>query len=290
MKKRKKNNVDSIEEDLMNLSSKEEEIIEFYDDLKIDDDEEIVYEEEEIEEVTPQEEKIEVKKEFYETPEIISTEDYEEEYDDYVEEVEDDNTKSIKKVKRTKLIINIVFTIIILMLIAIATDVICVARYNVGPFFAIPLKDYDDGGSRAYYGLGYKVIKYNQLQGRRDKEIGFWTMKYNATPITNKDVDLAIEFYGNEKESYEKYYKKFVRITSKLQSVDTKKHTIKIGYIDEDGKYTLEINCSMIKDQNELDKLKIGEEITIIGTVNNFKKSTNNKPNRLYVTNCFAEQ
>ncbi len=290
MKKRKKNKIDSIEEDLMNLSSKEEEIIESYDDLKIDDDEEIIYEEDEIEEVTP-EVKEEKQKEFYEIPEIISTEDYEEEYDDYTEEIEEDEkTKETKKYKRTKLIINIIFTIVILLLIMIATDVICVARYNVGPFFAIPTKTYDDGGSRAYYGLGYKVIKYNQLQGRRDREIGLWNLKYNVTPITNKDIDLAIEFNGNEKAAYEKYYKKFVRISSKLQKIDNVNHKIIIGYNDEDGKYTLEIDCSMVKDQNEIENLKVGEEITIIGTVNNFKKATNKKPNRLYITNCFAEQ
>jgi len=79
--------------------------------------------------------------------------------------------------------------------IMISTDVICVSRFNVGPFFALPLHTYKDGGSRAYYGIGYKVIQYNQIQGRRDKELGFWNLKYNTNAINIKDLDLAIDFY-----------------------------------------------------------------------------------------------
>ena len=271
--KKKNNKKNSYETDIMNLASKEEEIIESYsDDYNIEDDEEIIYEEE-----------IDEK----DKPEIISTSDYEEEYEDYEEPKKRTKITSTRKIKR---IINIVFIIIMLLLAMIATDVICVGRYDVGPFFAIPTKTYKDGGTKEYYGLGYKVIKYNQMQGRRDREIGTWSLKYNTEPITNKDVDLAIEFYGNEAETYEKYYRKFVRITSTLQKVDTKNNKITIGYKDEGGKYTLDIYCTVVKDQTNLSELKVGESITIIGTVSNFKQGTDTKANRLYIKNCFAEQ
>ena len=275
MKKKNKNNK-SYEDDIITFEDKEEEIYESYvDDYDEDDQDEIIYEEFE-------EEKEDI-------PEIISSTDIDDEYEDY-EESYSEKKKNYYGMKTIKTIINVVFIVIMAMIIMIATDVICVARYGKGPFFAIPLKTYDDGGSKAYYGLGYKVIKYDQLQGRRDKEIGFWSLKYNSNPITIKDVDLAIEFYEDETASYEKYYKQFVRITSKLQEIDTKKHTIKIGYVDEDGKYTLEINCDVVKDQKNLKDLKVGEEITILGSVEKYKSETKKQPRKLYIKNCFAEQ
>ena len=127
-----------------------------------------------------------------------------------------------KNVKRAKLIINIVCSIIVILVLMVGIDVIGVTRYNVGPFFAIPTKTYKDGGTKEYVGLGYKVIKYNQLQGRRDKELGTWGLKYDIEPITVKDVDLALEFADNA-EAYKKYDGKFVRIIGTLLKVDQKK-------------------------------------------------------------------
>lgn len=68
----------------------------------------------------------------------------------------------------SKVISNIIFIIIIALGIVIAIDVICVTKYDKGPYFAIRTKTYDDGGTEEFYGLGYKVIKYHQEQGRRD--------------------------------------------------------------------------------------------------------------------------
>ena len=277
MKKKNKKNK-NIEDEKITFESKEEEIIESYcDDFEIADDEELIYEEE-----------IEEQEEKYEAPKIIKVKDIDEDndYDDY-EEPRQRKTSSTKKIK---LIMNIIFIIIIALLAMIAVDVVCVARYGKGPYFAIPMHTYDDGGTKEYYGLGYKVIKYNQLQGRRDKEIGFWSLQYNASPYTVKDVDLAIEFYEDENTSYEKYYKKFVRVTSKLQKVDAKNHKITIGYVDEEGKYSLDIYCDVVKDQKNLKDLKEGESITIIGSVDKFKTQTKKQPRKLYVKNCFAEQ
>lgn len=36
------------------------------------------------------------------------------------------------------------------------------------PNFSIQADTYKDGGTRVYLGLGYKVIDYNQLDGRKD--------------------------------------------------------------------------------------------------------------------------
>lgn len=281
MKKKNKKSK-KFENDIISIENKEEEIIESYsDDFEIADDEEIIYEEEELEEPEEKEEK-------FEEPKIIKVKEvYEDnDYDDY----EEPRQRRIPTNKKIKLIMNIIFIIIIAIFTMIAVDVICVARYGKGPYFAIPTHTYDDGGTKEYYGLGYKVIKYNQLQGRRDKEIGFWSLQYSASPYTIKDVDLAIEFYEDEAASYEKYYKQFVRINSKLQKVDAKNHKITIGYVDEEGKYTLDIYCDVVKDQKNLKDLKEGEPITIIGSVDKFKSQTKKQARKLYIKNCFAEQ
>ena len=208
--------------------------------------------------------------------------------DDYDDEINLDN----KKLKRTKLIVNIVFTIIVLLIIMVATDIICVSRFNKGPFFAIPTHTYNDGGTKEYYGLGYKVIKYHQLQGRRDKEIGKWSLKYNVNPVTVQDVDMAIEFNDDSAKAYDKYYKKFVRIITTLHKVDKKNNTILVGYDDEGGKYTLDIECAINKDEDQkfINKFKEGKEITIIGTVSDFSAKTNKNATKIYISDCFAEQ
>ena len=188
-----------------------------------------------------------------------------------------------------KRIINIVFVIIILMLIMISIDVISVSRYGKGPYFAIPLKTYEEG-TKEYYGLGYKVIKYNQIQGRRDKEIGLWTLKYNTKPIDLDDVDLAIAFRKDEEKAYKKYYKKFLRVKSTLKEIDEKKNIVTIGYTDEDGKYTMDIICTLVPEQTNIVAFEKNKKITVIGTVNNYKGSTKKENKKLYIKNCIAQQ
>jgi hypothetical protein len=56
--------------------------------------------------------------------------------------------------------------IIIIIFIVWASFVVTdftLSRFDKRPIFAVPIKVYKDGGSVEYYGLGYKVIKYNTL-------------------------------------------------------------------------------------------------------------------------------
>ena len=218
----------------------------------------------------------------YDEPEIIESHS--------IEELEEYKNKKNKKYKLYKRIINIFFIIIVFLLILVTVDVIAVSKYNVGPFFAINTKTYKDGGTKEYYGLGYKVIKYHQLQGRRDTEVGSWGLKYNDKAFTVQDLDLAINLSDNKNDTYNNYYKKFVRIISTLKSVDTKKHTITLSYTDEDGKYSLDIICKINKDQDNLEELEKDKETTVIGTIYKFKDKTDKKNNRVYIKDCFAEQ
>lgn len=231
------------------------------------------------------------KKEIEKEEEII--ESYEEEQEEVVEveeeyeEVKEDKKDSYHKNKR---MINILFVIVLLFLLLPTIDIICVSKYKKGPFFAIPVKTHTDGGTKEYYGLGYKVIKYRQDQGRRDLELGTWDLQYDTTALTVQDLDLAIEFVENEQDAYVSYYKEFVRIMSTLREVDTKKHQITIGYHDEDGKYSLDVICEIVPEQKNLSTFQEEKEITIIGTVKEYKPNTDKKPNTLIIENCFAEQ
>lgn len=191
--------------------------------------------------------------------------------------------------KRNNRIINIIFSIIVILILMIVVDIISIYKYNNGPYFAIKTKE-SKIGYKEYYGLGYKVIKYNQVQGRRDTEIGTWRLKANTKPIDLKDIDLSLAIYKNEEKTYKKYYKKFVRVKSTLKEVNEKKHTIKIGYIDEGGKYNLDIICDIIPEQTNITSFEKDKEITVIGTVNNYKGSTKKENKRLYITNCIAQQ
>ena len=224
----------------------------------------------------------------------IIYEEYEDETEyledtEYIEELEEYEEPKRNR-NKIKLIINIIFILIMLSLTMIAVDIICVARYNKGPYFVINTKTYKDGGSKEYYGLGYKVIKYNQIQGRRDMQIGSWSMPYSTEPTNISDLDLAIEFTDQPIESYEKYYKKFVRINSTLHKIDKKNNKIILGYEDKDGKYTLEIHCKMADKKTNISELKKAKAITIIGTITNFELKDKKNNNKLQISNCFAEQ
>jgi len=290
-------NEDYITDDsVMDLEEKENELLKTYSDSNNN----ISEEEKTIEEVKEQpivEEKVtEVEPVFEATTEEVVEPVVEEkptEVETIIQEMKEESGKEEKidkRYRRTKRIINIVFIVIMLILVAIATDVICVSKFQKGPFFAIPLHTYKDGGSKEYYGLGYKVIKYHQTQGRRDKEIGSWALKYNANPITVEAVDMAIEYYDNPTKATSKYQKKFVRVISTLNKKNIKNNSIEIGYDDEGGKYALDITCNLVDDHKDISKLKENEEITIIGVVSKYEPATKKKANKLTINNCFAEQ
>ena len=172
----------------------------------------------------------------------------------------------------------------------IVIDYVRVNRFEYTPLFAIKTETLKDGGTTEYYGLGYKVIDYNQIQGRRDIEIGLWNMKRNSTPIDISDVDLAIEFTENEGKSFTKYYKKFLRIKSTLVELNEKENTITLRYSDEDGKYTLDTICKLVPEQTNISSFEKDKEITIIGTVKNYIASTKKKNKQIYIKNCIAQQ
>jgi hypothetical protein len=212
----------------------------------------------------------------------------EESEEEYYEEAK----KTFRRVKTSKFmsIFNILFILIMIIMLIISVDVICITRYNIGPFFAINTKTDKDGGTKEYYGLGYKVIKYNEVAGRRDTEIGFWNMKYSTEPLMIDDIDLAIDFQNNPETTANKYYKKYLIINSKIKNIDNNKNEIILEYTDPDGKYTLEINCKMASRKDSLVNYKINDKVSIKGTVSSFSIKEATKTNKVILENCFIEQ
>ena len=221
--------------------------------------------------------------------------EYEEDFDDENSLIEDEEFEDAKKTfnreKTDKFmkIFNIFFIFAMIAMIIIAIDVIAIARYNKGPFFAIPMKTYKDGGTKEYYGLGYKVIKYNQIEGRRDTQIGLWGLDYNSTPYDIQDIDLAIEFQNNPQKTSEKYYKQYIRISSKIKTIDKEENKLILEYTDPDGKYTLQINCPMAGNLEALNEYKEQQELKVKGTVYKFALKTDEQSNAVYLNDCFAE-
>ncbi len=211
-----------------------------------------------------------------------------EEYND-IDEYDNNQEKKKGNKNIAKTIINIVFIIIIIIMVMLTVDVVGVSRYNKGPFFAIKTKTYNDGGTKEYYGIGYKVIKYNQQQGRKDIEIGSWNLKYNIEPINISSLDLAIEFRNDYKKAYKRYGKKFIRTDGTIKQIVNNKKII-VKYSDPDKKYSLEIICNMANNKMT-NKLKKGDKVELIGTISNFSpKQNDNKVNKLYVDNVYAQK
>lgn len=61
----------------------------------------------------------------------------------------------------------VITLLVILPFVMIGTDY-CLAQADKSPIFAIRTAIYKDGGTKDYIGLGYKIRKYNKLDGRKD--------------------------------------------------------------------------------------------------------------------------
>lgn len=97
----------------------------------------------------------------------------------------------MKMRKGIKVALIILGVIIILGLIFFAVDYNRV-RNGEKPIFCINTANTNDGGTKEYLGLGYKVIDFNRLDGYDEVKIGAWSMKYedfeneyNANVIVN---------------------------------------------------------------------------------------------------------
>lgn len=197
-----------------------------------------------------------------------------------------DYEEAIEKEPKSRIVTNIIFIIIIALGIMITADIIFITKYDKGPYFAIRTKTYEDGGTQVFYGLGYKVIKYHQEQGRRDTQVGLWTMPYSVEPTNISALDLAIEFRNNPEKTANKYAGQFMRVTGRIYKI--KDNELILRYKDPDDSYTLKIKCPMAEN-NHFEGMEKGLEVTIIGTIENFTLATKTNPNIVRMSNCFTE-
>ena len=185
---------------------------------------------------------------------------------------------SVEEEKKIKKISTIVMIIIVVIGLLVTTDILLVTKRGVGPFLAIRTKVYDDGGTKEYYGLGYKVIKYNQKVGRRDTVIGSWSIKYNTTPETFTISDLAYSIINDNNN----HVGEFIRLTGTISSKSNKNNTITLKFTDDiEGKYDLTVKAELLsKNIKELNK---NAPISLIGVITDYDNKT------LNIENVFAE-
>ena len=152
--------------------------------------------------------------------------------------------------KIAKICLNI--TIVVALLIIL--DLFLISRFEIGPLFTFRTETYDDGGTKEYYGLGYKVIKYKVLNGREGMVLGGYSLEYSDTPI-KMDLSKLTNKKINEFDN-----KDFVEITGTVKSIDKKNKRVVL----KDGKNT--VYCD-IRDDYRLDKITVGHKAKIIGNM-----------------------
>ena len=185
---------------------------------------------------------------------------------------------SVEKEKLIKKVSTIIMIIIIVIGILITTDILLVTKKKIGPFLAINTKTYNDGGTKEYYGLGYKVIKYNQKVGRRDTVIGSWFIKYDTNPTTYTITDLAYSIINDNNN----HVGEFIRLTGTISSKNNKNNIITLKFEDnEEGKYNLTVKANLLSDN--IKELNVNSPISLIGVVTDYNNNT------LTIENVFAE-
>ena len=184
----------------------------------------------------------------------------------------------VEEEKKIKKISTIVMIVIIVIGVLVTTDILLVSKAHIGPFLAIRTKVYNDGGTKEYYGLGYKVIKYNQKVGRRDTVIGPWGIKYNTNPETFTIRELAYSIINDNNN----HIGEFIRLTGTISSKNNKNNTVTLKFTDDiDGKYDLTVKAELLSEN--IKDLNKDAPISLIGVIKSYDNKT------LTIENVFAE-
>lgn len=196
--------------------------------------------------------------------------------------------KEVKKKQTSKKIIGYIVLVVVIVAFLSLIDIALVTKMNTGPIFAIKTKEYSNK-SKEYYGLFYKVIKYQEEGGRYDTVIGPWSLKYEDTPIKIDLFDFAVEYIDNNKDTYDAFYNQYVLLTEPIALIDNKNKIIRFSYIDPDDKYTFAIDVYLYDSNIDLSTYKVGDRITIVGTIKGFKNKDQSNPNRILIRNAFIK-
>ena len=178
----------------------------------------------------------------------------------------DDSNKSLGGIILK--VLNFFLILVMVGAFLVVFDVVMVTKFNVGPIFAIKVKTYNDGGTREYAGIFYKVIKYKQTNGRRDMVFGSYKLSYSGDVYKKSVLDLAI-LYRDDFTNFSLLEGKYVVVTGKVLSVSKEKQVVKLIYEDSDNKYQTIVTFKMDKDAN-YDELKKGNTVKISGVLDDY--------------------
>lgn len=189
---------------------------------------------------------------------------------------DDKNYVTIDEEKKLKKKFTLIMIIVLVLGTLISFDILIASNTNVGPFLAIKVKTHNDGGTKEYYGLGYKAIKYRVRNGRNTTVVGSWALKYDPVSRVTTMEELAFSFRNNPKDALSKSYKQFFIVTGTIDSIDKANKKVILIYKDKDGdNYTIKAEFNL-NDISKLDKYKKGDTVTISGTFIKYIPKKNN--------------
>lgn len=178
----------------------------------------------------------------------------------------DDSNKSVGGIMLK--VLNFFLILVMAGAFLVVFDVVMVTKFNVGPIFAIKVKTYNDGGTKEYAGIFYKVIKYKQTNGRHDMVLGSYKLSYSGEVYKKSVLDLAI-LYRDDFTNFSLLEGKYVVVTGKVLRVSKEKQVVKLIYEDSDNKYQTIVTFKMDKDAN-YDELKKGNIVKIAGVLDDY--------------------
>lgn len=178
----------------------------------------------------------------------------------------DDSNKSLGGIMLK--VLNFFLILVMAGAFLVVFDVVMVTKFNVGPIFAIKVKTYNDGGTKEYAGIFYKVIKYKQTNGRHYMVLGSYKLSYSGEVYKKSVLDLAI-LYRDDFTNFSLLEGKYVVVTGKVLRVSKEKQVVKLIYEDSDNKYQTIVTFKMDKDAN-YDELKKGNIVKIAGVLDDY--------------------
>ncbi len=199
---------------------------------------------------------------------------------------DDSNYVTIDEEKKLKKRFTIIMIVALVLGTLIFIDILVTNYTSAGPFLAIKVKTHNDGGTKEYYGLGYKVIKYRVKDGRNITVIGGWTLKYDPTTKATTVEELAISFRNNPKETLKNSYKQFFIVTGKIDSIDKTNKKIVLIYEDKDGgNYTTKAEF-YLRNKSKLKKYKKGDTVIVSGTFSKYTPKNGSVARTITFNNC----
>lgn len=94
--------------------------------------------------------------------------------------------------KGLKILLSIIGIIILLGLIFYTVDYFRIIK-NKTPIFCILENEVNDGGTKIYLGLGYKIIDFHKVKNEDeyydDVKIGFWNIDYDDFKDEYENID-----------------------------------------------------------------------------------------------------